>query len=200
MSSSSLKAYAPKLARLLQSTPNAIYERQRALGRAELLDLGEGQGPGKGTRATADGIALILISMLTTERLSYVEGRVREVAAAREINPPDDTPFKKREGFRKALAYILTQPAEFADQVIEVGISRTCARAVIVYRDSMDGTQPRVAEFAKPGVTEPPLRVMATLEGKAIAQIAADVRAMLVSTPDPLFGDVGARRQAEPQA
>jgi len=199
MSSSSLKAYAPKLARLLQSTPNAVYERQRALGRAEQLDLGEGQGPGKGTRATAEGIALILISMLATDRLSHVEGRMRELVDAVEVRPLDDTPFKGHPKFVKALSFVLTQPTGLARRIIEISISRTCGRAVIVYHD-IGSRDPRVAELANAGATEPPLRVQATLDGRVVEQIAADVRALLLAVPDPLFGDESAYNQANPPA
>ena len=165
----------------------------------ELLDLGEGQGPGKGTRATAEGIALILISVLATERLNQVEERVRELVDAIEAQPPDDSPFRGHQKFADALAFVLTRPRELASRVLEIEISRTSGRAVIVYHD-IGSKKRRHAEFTKPGATEGPLRVMAVLDGRVVAQIAADVRAMLLSLPDPLFGDEGARKQAKPQA
>jgi hypothetical protein len=196
MQSASLKAYAAKLAEPLGMTELAIYERQRMLARTELIDLGE-RGRNRGTRASADHVALLIIAALSTESLSRSEARVRELIDAEEINPPEDSPFRGHRKFGKALAFVLTQPAGLARHIVEIGVSRTCGRAWIRYRVIASRTQ-RVAEFVKGRAVEPPLRVMATLDGKVIAQIAADVRAMLLNIPDPLFGSEAALQRPEP--
>src|ERR1700730_12936218 len=66
----SLKAYMPPLARLLGVTPAMLYERQRSLVRAGLLDAGSGWGPGSGVRTTARSVALLLISVRASDSLT----------------------------------------------------------------------------------------------------------------------------------
>ena len=65
----SLKGYIPGLARILGTTPDALYERQRALVRAGLLDQGAGRGPGRGVRAPEAAVAFRVIATLAPVRL-----------------------------------------------------------------------------------------------------------------------------------
>ena len=50
----SLKSLIPELARALDMTSAALYERQRALVRASLLQQRPGHGPGSGVVATPE--------------------------------------------------------------------------------------------------------------------------------------------------
>ena len=63
----SLKGLIPRLAHELGMTPDALYERQRALVRAGLLKGVEGKGPGSGVRATPYATALLLIAVLAAD-------------------------------------------------------------------------------------------------------------------------------------
>ena len=79
----SLKSLIPVLAYVLKIFPAALYERQRALVRAGLLQARPGRGPGSGVRATPESVALLLISLIATGSLSEVERKTKVVAALR---------------------------------------------------------------------------------------------------------------------
>jgi hypothetical protein len=68
------------LARHLDMTPNALYERQRALVRAGLLKGKEGWGPGSGVRATPHSVAMLLIGALAADSLSEIEESAKRIA------------------------------------------------------------------------------------------------------------------------
>jgi hypothetical protein len=100
----SLKAFAPILASTLGMTPAAIYERQRALVRANLLPVPIGRGRGNGLPATAESVALMLIAVMVTDNLSDTDGRVQKLA---EAKVQDRCRLTKAPTFRAALAAIL---------------------------------------------------------------------------------------------
>jgi hypothetical protein len=56
----------PKLAKWLKLSPAAIYERQRALMRAGLLESEPGRGPGSGVRATPKSVAMLLTALVAS--------------------------------------------------------------------------------------------------------------------------------------
>jgi hypothetical protein len=180
----SLKAFMTPLARFLGSTTSAaLYERQRALVRAGLLDAGSGWGPGSGVRATASSVALLLISVLTSDSLSEAETRAGDIAAAAPAGS-DQCPLTGMRSFKDAFASILTAAPQ-ADRVVEITVSRTAARAKISYRD---GRSTKVSEFIGPGPDEPGLSVVATLAGSALKLIAARLME-IVSLPDDVWID-----------
>jgi len=76
----SLKSAIPQLARELGMTPAALYERQRGLVRAGLLQQRPGRGPGSGVPASAKSVAMLLISLLATGSLSEVEEQTKVIA------------------------------------------------------------------------------------------------------------------------
>ena len=69
----SLKSFLPHLAKVLDMSPLALYERQRALVRAGLLESRPGRGPEAECSADAKSVAMLLISVLATSSLSEVE-------------------------------------------------------------------------------------------------------------------------------
>jgi hypothetical protein len=170
----SLKVYTGPLAWHLGMTPAALYERQRALVRAGLLDAGEGRGPGSGVRTTAGSVALLLISALVSDSLTQADIWSGVIAAAAPLGG-DRCLLTGTRSFQDALASILTSAAQSA-RVIEVSVSRTAARAKIVYRD---GRSTKVSEFIGPNLNEPGLSVVATLASDPMKTIAADVRKMV---------------------
>jgi hypothetical protein len=177
--SASLKGYLPALSQLLEVTPAALYERQRALVRAGLIAQDAGHGPGSGVRATAPSVATLIISILATENLATAGERSRQIV---EATPPDmpRCPLTGMKTFLDALSAILTSK-NAARRVIEIVVSRTAAHALIKYKD---GSSIRVSEFSgkKPNTTT--IRVEAMLGGSAIVRIADDVRAMILSKFD----------------
>jgi hypothetical protein len=187
----SLKVYAPSLARVVGTTPAALYERQRALVRAGMLDAGEGRGPGSGVRTTAGSVSMLLIAAMASESLTEAETRAGEIADAAPVGG-DRCPLTGMRSFRDALASILTAASQ-SNRVVEVSVSRTAARAKIVYRD---GRSTKVSEFIGPGSDEPGLSVVATLASGPLKIIAARVRE-IVSLPDGVWIDeLGFQRTA----
>jgi hypothetical protein len=76
----SLKSFIPALAKSVDMTPAALYERQRALVRVGLLHGKSGKGPGSGVRATPESVAMLLIALLATGSVSEIEDHAMAVA------------------------------------------------------------------------------------------------------------------------
>jgi hypothetical protein len=79
---SSLKSFLYGVAPIIGITPNALYERQRALVKLGLLTAAPGRGPGSGVPLTAENIAAVVISVLAAENLSDVDDRVVDLCKA----------------------------------------------------------------------------------------------------------------------
>jgi hypothetical protein len=169
---SSLKGYTPALARLLGMTPAALYERQRALVRAGMLDPGEGRGPGSGVRTHEGSVALLMIAALATESLSETEERTREIASASPVGN-ELCPITLTKTFFEALASVLSMK-DRSDAVLEISVSRTAALAHISFQNGA-----RTAEFAGSQSAEPGLRVVASLAREPFQAIAGDMHALL---------------------
>jgi hypothetical protein len=123
----SLKGWAPGLAKIFNTTPAAVYERQRALVRAGLIAAGPGRGPGKGVQATPRTIAALLIGMLVTESLTEAVELTERVMHLKNENKPGET-------FAQALEDILGSPEEAAKvRAISILRAEEEARATIYY-------------------------------------------------------------------
>jgi hypothetical protein len=173
--SASLKGYIPALGRLLGLSPAALYERQRALVRDGLMAPEGGRGPGSGVRATAPSVALLLLSVLATDRLSELD-RVGPLAAARP-SAGERCPYTGTTSFLDAVASVLVATGKAAG-VIEIVVSRTADRGLIRYWN--DAGNPTVSEFLGMAVVEPGLSVAATLSHNLLQQIARDVQSMVL--------------------
>lgn len=169
-----LKTYLPSLSVLLDTSPTALYERQRVLTRLiESVDVIGGRGPGSGVRATNRTVALLVIAVLSTESLAETYERTIVIGAAKPINekcPLTGTPF-----FSHALAAVLADQT-LCDKVVEVTVRRSLGLASIKYRS---GRKFLVSEFRSSDARESALVVDATLSGGAIGAIQfhlADMR------------------------
>jgi hypothetical protein len=184
--SRSLKWFTPGLARLLGTTAPRLYEREQALIRAGILDASPGRGPGSGVRATAPSIALLIIAMLAAETLRETESRTKEIA---ELTPVDAErcPLRGTRSFLYALTDLVSSRSR-SSRTIEVKISRTAARAMIVFYRDRERLE---CEFTGPNAKEPALRVSATLDGTVIKQIAIDVSGVLNVLDSDDDGDAG---------
>src|SRR5215831_16224295 len=112
----SIKSYIPGLARIVGLTPDALYERQRSLVRAGHLEH-EGQGPGRGVQATADSVALLLTSVLATDRLNAAQTRVEGLISARPA--AGRCPYTNARSLLTAISNLLetTSKADFVDRI-----------------------------------------------------------------------------------
>jgi len=174
---SSLKGYIPGLARLLETTPAALYERQRALVRAGLLAPEEGRGPGSGVRATAPSVALLVLSVLATESLSETDARVLALADMRPIGS-EECPLTRARSFGQALAALFGRVAQ-ASKVTEITVSRSADRASFTYRE---GRQTKTSDFAGADKAEPAISVSASLGHDLLMKISKDVKDMVLES------------------
>src|SRR6266481_520475 len=104
----SLKSFLPVLSRILGETPEAIYERQRALVRGGLLESVPGHGPGSGVRATPESVAMLLIGVLGSPSLSQAGPAARWIANARPGYPKHKCPLTGATTFGGVLAKVLS--------------------------------------------------------------------------------------------
>jgi hypothetical protein len=175
MMSASLKGYIPGLGRLLGLSPAALYERQRSLVREGLLAAESGRGPGSGVRATAPAVALLVLSVLATDRLSESDPRVRALASAGPASG-ERCPFTGCKSFLDAFTKVLSMTGK-APAVREIVVSRTADRVAIRYWN--DAGEEKISQFAGQAPIESGLIVTATLSHNLLQHIAADVKAML---------------------
>jgi hypothetical protein len=117
----SLKSFLPQLAKIVGSTPDALYSRQRALTDLGLLQAKEGRGPGSGVALTGEAVAGIMIALLAADTLQNTDERVRQTCTAK---PRDKTcSFTGEKTFQTALGAILTTP-KFSKSLSSLSISR----------------------------------------------------------------------------
>lgn len=177
---SSLKGFIPALARLLGSSPSALYERQRALVRAGLLtsESSQSRGPGSGVRATAPAVAMLLIAVLATDNLSETEERATAVASGElQANKP---PFTHLPKFKDALAAILMQEG-LCRQIEEVRVSRTAGRALVRFKKTSKFSA-AVFEFGIAGGAG--VLIEASIGADILRQINHDLDAIIESSAE----------------
>ena len=175
---SSLKAYAPLLARRLDTTPAALYERQRALVRHGILEQSAGRGPGSGVQLGPYPVALLLVAVLATDSLSETPDKVRIFATAKSIAADGLCPLTRQRTFVEAIALVLDPAHEHWRKMVNITVHRTRATAAIKYGDSRGSTD---SVFAAPAVDAKPqaatkLLVDAMLTRELIIDIAMDFK------------------------
>jgi hypothetical protein len=75
------------LAKILGRAPVTLYERQRPLVAAGLLDAEDGRGPGSGVKAEPRSVAMLLVSLLATDTASDADA-VASFAKLKCMNGP----------------------------------------------------------------------------------------------------------------
>ena len=182
----SLKGFIPQLSAQLGTTPNALYERQRALVRGGLLDPLGGRGPGSGVRASAETVAMLLIAELATENLSETERRTREIASATAVGTSRTCELTGASQFVDALVTVLTDTA-ILRKVRNLRVSRHSPEAEIEFRSSPK--RYRSSRFSSTAGQRPSIDVIATIDGKTITAIASKARTLavrnIVEAPTP---------------
>ena len=130
----SLKGYMPALARHLNTSVAALYERQRVLVRKRVLSPDETKlsGPGGGVRATSASVAHLLVAVLATDSLSETETRAPLVSEAKLV-AGGESPFKLVPKFVDAITVVLNSEA-LSRHVSEISVCRTEGRAAIRFK------------------------------------------------------------------
>ncbi len=165
----SLKSYTPQLARLLETTPAALYERQRALVRANLLKQTEGWGPGSGVRVTVYSIAYLLIAETATSILAGSAERTHDIAITKPVG--GICPVTRARSFHDAIAFVIASE-RLARRVKQVKVSHSSPYAEIWFHKSK-------SIFSSGAMRQPSLRIVAEIEGLVLQNIARDLASML---------------------
>jgi hypothetical protein len=145
----SLKAFLPVLSRLVELSPSALYERQRALVRLALLPKPAAPGRNSGAAmATPDSVAIMLIAVLITDNLSEMDKRIVSFAKMRAIDPHTKKPgrcrFTGKHTLQEALTEVLLDSKIAFPLSIEVLRKAKTARLV-----SSSGGGLRTSEFGQ---------------------------------------------------
>jgi hypothetical protein len=176
------------LAKMLGLTPDAVYERQRALTRAGYFSGAvEGKGPGSGVRATPHNVTTLLLSLLATDSLSDVVTKSSLLARAKHSN--GKCPFTGETRFGRALEKILTtENLWLKTRAIEVQRGSVRASARITFSPLLpeDATL-HFTEFGQPPRMGLHLEVIAKLNGHGILFIADTLAHIAAGKP---LGDV----------
>lgn len=165
----SLKAFSPILADALGLTPAAMYERQRALVRANILPTPVGRGRGNGLPATPENVAILLIAVLVTDNLSEIDNRVSQLA-----NAPFDSRLEKsclltgKLTFKQALAEILASDVLARDVHLDVSRSDLTAR-IFFYRGKRRNLE--LSNFGRDRPGPRRIEVVANLPSQVIRSI-----------------------------
>lgn len=176
---SSLKLYVPVLAERLGTTPAALYERQRALVRAGILEQSEGRGPGSGVAVSPYSVALLLVAVLATDSLTETAEKVRIFATAKSIGPDGLCPLTRRPTFVEAIALLLDPAHQHWKPIENITVHRSTLASGIRYKDGRGST---LSEFAAKGKAEatPPaptkLLIDAMLTRDLIIAVAMDLK------------------------
>lgn len=157
-----LKTFLPVLEPLLDLSPAALYERQRALVRIGLLPKPDGRGPGSGARATPRNVAVLLTSVMTTDNWSDTDQRVKSVLTARD---------QIGDRFHDVLERVLASP-ETASEVKTLQVSRQILAAELHWNRGAPVNAFFSAYSHSRSGQKRWLRVWASLEGGALVQIA----------------------------
>jgi hypothetical protein len=128
----SLKAFLPVLASILNISPAALYERQRALVRLKLLRPEKGRGPGSGVTLTHESVAILLIALAVTDNLSETDERVIALCRARPKSAKA-LPYPFENLFCEAMTKLLSS-WDFASSLQEVVVDRNAISSTIKYR------------------------------------------------------------------
>ncbi len=136
----SLKAYAPRLAYRLGTTPAALYERQRTLVRDGLLDQSEGRGPGSGVQVGPYPVALLLVAVLATDSHSETAEKVRIFAMAKSTAAGGLCPLTGEQTFVEAVASVLDKGQSHWRKIQSITVRRTSGRGLIAYGDNFSHT------------------------------------------------------------
>jgi hypothetical protein len=169
----SLTSLLPILAPKFGLTPQALYERQRALVRMKMLPAPQGRGRGSGAEATPENVALLVIAVMATDNLSDTDDRVRKLALAPFVD--------RRKGrcawtgattFKDALSFCLSADAPAAKDLrhTAVLVSRAEPAASISY-DWPKRPEGRSEFGAKDRHQGDRLRVYAELPNRVLQEI-----------------------------
>jgi hypothetical protein len=176
----SLKAFTPVLAGALGLTPAAMYERQRALIRANVLPAPVGRGRGHGLPANAETVAWMIIAAMVTDNLSDTDDRVQKLANAKFLEQlrreRNGCGLTRKRNFRDALVAILSSE-KLATAVSSVRVVRHNLAASIYFKFGNRGSVRSSAFGAERDWSSECMVVEANINGELLLAIGDALRA-----------------------
>jgi hypothetical protein len=178
-----LKAYLPRLAEIIGSTPASLYERQRALLRLGLLSAQPGRGPGSGVKLSADSLAVMIISILATENLSDIDKRVVRLCNARPTPGPTCNVTSART-LRQAVATVLSTPSfsREGDRLIGLSVDRPHVAQISFFERGTKARSTRFEAASDRSSRQPMIHTTASAISDLFRIIVDDLLALLPQT------------------
>jgi hypothetical protein len=122
----SLKAFLPQLAKIVDTTADTLYSRQRALTQMGLLKAVEGRGPGSGVPLSGEAVAAMIIALMASDSLLETDQRVARTCNA--VASDGSCVWTGAATFQSALAAVLLSEervTSFMELTIARGVKAT---------------------------------------------------------------------------
>jgi hypothetical protein len=170
----SLKAFLPHMAKVLGTTADALYSRQRALVDLGVLRAVAGRGPGSGTPLNGAGVASLIIALLAADTLQDTDERVRLLCNAKPRDA-EKCPWTAEANFQSALAAVLVSK-EMSRSLAFLSVYRHHNRAQIGYGrpDQSFGSMFQAKTLRK---QQPIIRISANIEINKLKILAGMLQA-----------------------
>lgn len=167
----SLKTFTHVLAGPTGASALGLYERQRALVRANILPTPVGRGRGNGLMATPATVAFLLLAILATDSLSETDERVARLADAKFAGSGSASKCELTGAslLSDAVGALLADQ-EILKSFVGIKVSRSTMSASIYFTAKRSGTT-KESVFGKPTMHSG-LEVEALLRAEAFRQIA----------------------------
>ncbi len=164
----SLNSYLRAAADVLGTTWEKLYERQRALVRANLLDQSQGMGPGSGVRVSPSSIAWVFVAVLCADGLAEAVKRGELIGRMKCVR--GNCLVTRATSFQGALEAILSSE-ELASRVSRIEVSRTSPEAKIYFGWKKGSSIEQVSVFQQSSKVRPPVNVTAAIEGDVVQEL-----------------------------
>lgn len=170
----SLHVFGQRLAPILGTTPDALYERQRSLVRERLLRL-EGRGRGGGTKATPQNVAMLVIAYMAADSPAEAGKRAKKLARAVPHTAEVDR-FSGCKTFLDTLTSLVSGLDDHRKYPLRLSVARTTSHAMIEWSpDGSSFTGIPVLYSGQAGWLPEGVTLMATIPGGAFLRISREL-------------------------
>jgi hypothetical protein len=173
----SLKAFLPQLSKIVGSTPDALYSRQRALVENGVLKATKGRGPGSGVALSGEAVAAMIIALLAADSLQDTDQRVK-LACLADPEEGSACPWTGAATFQSALAAVLTD--EDRSKMLHFVSMARGTQAWMAYGSLRSGhKRPTTFAINRAGRHQPVVNITARIESKTLSQVSKALRTEL---------------------
>jgi hypothetical protein len=176
----SLKVYCRSLAKIVGMSPDAVYERVRALMQSGYLSGGiEGRGPGSGIRATHENVTRLILSILATDDVVALTAKTKKIGSLKAAQ--GRCPLTGATRFDRALQAVLADE-EIVLRGAEIEVHRRSLTATIRF-NTADGKTDFSRFGGAPKDTTFAVEITARLPKFGAFVIAGDLADMAAGRP-----------------